>query len=64
MLLLEAELMELKANPERSAQGVVVEAKLDPRRGVAATLLVQKGTLRQATSSSRGDLWPGTRRFG
>src|SRR5476649_826225 len=46
MLLLEAELMELKANPDRSAQGVIVEAKLDPRRGVAATLLVQKGTLR------------------
>jgi translation initiation factor IF-2 len=46
MLQLEAELMELKANPDRSAQGVVVEAKLDPRRGVAATLLVQKGTLR------------------
>ena len=46
MLQLEAELMELKANPDRSAQGVIVEAKLDPRRGVAATLLVQKGTLR------------------
>jgi len=46
MLLLEAELMELKANPDRSAQGVVVEAKIDPRRGVAATLLVQKGTLK------------------
>ncbi len=46
MLLLEAELMELKANPDRSAQGVVVEAKLDPRRGVAATLLVQRGTLK------------------
>jgi len=46
MLLLEAELMELKANPDRPAQGVVVEAKLDPRRGVAATLLVQKGTLK------------------
>jgi translation initiation factor IF-2 len=46
MLLLEAELMELKANPDRSAQGVIVEAKLDPRRGVAATLLIQKGTLK------------------
>jgi translation initiation factor IF-2 len=46
MLLLEAELMELKANPDRPAQGVVVEAKIDPRRGVAATLLVQKGTLK------------------
>ena len=46
MLLLEAELMELKANPDRPAQGVVVEAKMDPRRGVAATLLIQRGTLR------------------
>jgi translation initiation factor IF-2 len=46
MLGLESELLELKANPDRPAQGVVVEAKLDPRRGVAATLLVQRGTLR------------------
>jgi len=46
MLSLEAELLELKANPDRSAQGVVVEARLDPRRGVTATLLVQKGTLK------------------
>ncbi len=46
MLSLEAELLELKADPDRSAQGVVVEARLDPRRGVTATLLVQKGTLK------------------
>jgi translation initiation factor IF-2 len=46
MLGLEAELLELKANPDRKAQGVVVEARLDPRRGVTATLLVQRGTLR------------------
>ncbi len=46
MLLLEAELMELKANPDRPAQGVVIEAKLDPRRGVTATLLIQKGNLK------------------
>src|SRR5204863_7342088 len=46
MLSLESELLELKANPDRPAQGVVVEARLDPRRGVTATLLVQKGTLR------------------
>ncbi len=46
MLLLEAELMELKANPDRNAQGVVIEAKLDARRGVAATVLVQRGTLK------------------
>jgi translation initiation factor IF-2 len=46
MLLLEAELLELKANPDRPAQGVVVEAKLDPRRGPLATVLVRKGTLK------------------
>ncbi len=46
MLLLEAELLELKANPNRPAQAVVVEARLDPRRGAVATVLVQKGTLR------------------
>lgn len=46
MILLEAELLELKANPNRPAQGVVVEAKLDSRRGPVATVLIQKGTLR------------------
>jgi translation initiation factor IF-2 len=46
MILLEAELLELKANPHRPAQGVVVEAKLDPRRGPVATVLIQKGTLK------------------
>ena len=46
MLSLESELLELKANPDRPAQGVIVEARLDPRRGVTATLLVQRGTLR------------------
>ncbi len=45
MLSLEAELLELKANPDRAAQGAVVEARLDPRRGITATLLIQKGTL-------------------
>ena len=46
MLSIEAELLELKANPNRSAQGVVVEAQLDARRGPIATLLVQRGTLK------------------
>jgi translation initiation factor IF-2 len=46
MLSLESELLELKANPNRAAQGVVVEARLDARRGVTATLLVQRGTLK------------------
>jgi translation initiation factor IF-2 len=46
MLGLESELLELKANPKRAAQGVVVEARLDARRGVTATLLIDRGTLR------------------
>jgi translation initiation factor IF-2 len=43
MLLLEADLLELKADPKRSAKGVVIEAKLDKGRGAVATVLVQKG---------------------
>ena len=46
MILLQSEIMELKANPNRAAQGVVVESKLDPKRGPVATVLVQKGTLK------------------
>jgi len=45
MILLQAEIMELKANPERPASGVVVEAKMAKGRGPVATLLVQNGTL-------------------
>lgn len=45
-ILLEAELLELKANPDRPAQGVIIEAQLDKGKGVIATVLVQKGTLR------------------
>jgi translation initiation factor IF-2 len=43
---LQAEILELKANPNRDAQGVVIEAKLDRGRGVVATVLIQRGTLR------------------
>jgi translation initiation factor IF-2 len=46
MILLKAEMMELKANPDRLAQGLVIEAKLDSKKGPVATLLVQNGTLR------------------
>ncbi len=45
MILLEAEVNELKANPNRKARGLVLEAKLDKGRGSVATVLVQKGTL-------------------
>ncbi len=46
MILLEAELLELKANPDRAAKGVVLEAHMDQRRGIVATVLVQAGTLK------------------
>lgn len=46
LILLEAELLDLKANPNRLARGVVVEAELDKGRGITATILVQKGTLK------------------
>ncbi len=46
MILLTAEVMELKANPNRAAKGVVVEARLDKGRGTVATILVQNGTLK------------------
>lgn len=46
MILLTAEVSELKANPNRNARGIVIEAELDKGRGPVATILVQKGTLR------------------
>ncbi len=45
-VLLEAEILELKANPDRNAQGTVIEASLDKGRGYVATLMVQTGTLK------------------
>lgn len=46
MILLQAEVMELKANPDASSEGVVVEARLEVGRGPTATVIVQKGTLK------------------
>ncbi|MBT4363346.1 MAG: translation initiation factor IF-2, partial [Desulfobacteraceae bacterium] len=46
MILLQAEIMELKADPDKKAAGHVVEARLDPGRGSVATVLVQEGTLK------------------
>ncbi len=45
-ILLEADILDLKANPDRAARGVVIEAEVDKGRGTQATVLVQKGTLR------------------
>ena len=52
-----ADLQELKANPDRDAVGVVLEAATDPRRGIAATILVQTGTLRTGDVIRAGFAW-------
>ncbi|MCM1179596.1 MAG: translation initiation factor IF-2 [Clostridium sp.] len=54
MILLTAEVLELKANPNRKARGIVIEAELDKGRGPVATMLVQKGTLKIGDSISVG----------
>ncbi len=54
MLALQAEILDLKANPDRPAYGVVLEARLDPKRGVVATVLVQGGTLKTGDSFVAG----------
>lgn len=56
-ILLQAEVLELKANPNRKASGVVVEAKVDKGRGVLATLLVQRGKLRVGDIVVAGAAW-------
>ncbi|GAK43816.1 translation initiation factor IF-2 [Tepidicaulis marinus] len=56
-ILLQAELLELKANPDREAEGVVIEAKLDKGRGPVATALVQRGTLKVGDIIVAGAEW-------
>jgi translation initiation factor IF-2 len=56
-ILLQAELLDLKANPERSAEGAVIEAKLDKGRGPVATVLVQRGTLKIGDIVVAGSEW-------
>ena len=56
-ILLQAEVLDLKANPNRSAQGVVVEAKIEKGRGSVATVLVQRGTLKQGDIFVAGTEW-------
>ncbi|MBX6424463.1 MAG: translation initiation factor IF-2 [Variibacter sp.] len=54
---LQAEILELKANPDRSAEGTVIEAKLDRGRGPVATVLVQRGTLKPGDIVVAGTQW-------
>ena len=56
-ILLQAEILDLKANPNRTAEGTVIEAQLDRGRGSVATVLVQKGTLRPGQIIVAGDVW-------
>ncbi len=57
MVLLQAEMLELRANPNKPARGTVLESKLDPKRGPVATLLVQDGTLRVGDAFVAGLHW-------
>ncbi|MBL3568303.1 translation initiation factor IF-2 [Rhodovulum sulfidophilum] len=56
-IALQAEILELKANPERQAMGAVIEAQLDVGRGPVATVLVQNGTLKQGDIFVAGEQW-------
>ncbi len=56
-ILLQAELLDMRANPSRSAQGVIVEAKLERGRGPVATVLVQNGTLKVGDIFVAGGEW-------
>ncbi|MFQ5347807.1 MAG: translation initiation factor IF-2 [Rhodothalassiaceae bacterium] len=56
-ILLQAELLELKANPDRPAEGIIIEAKLEKGRGPVATVLVRRGTLRVGDIFVGGAEW-------
>src|SRR5690606_12323098 len=56
-ILLQAEILDLKANPDRTAEGVVIEAKLDEGRGSVATVLDQAGTLKPGDILVAGNEW-------
>ena len=56
-IVLQSELLELKANPDRAAEGAVIEAKLDIGRGPVATVLVQRGTLKLGDIFVVGEQW-------
>ncbi len=56
-ILVQAEVMDLRANPDRTAEGVVIEAKLDRGRGAVASVLVKRGTLRRGDIVVAGAAW-------
>ncbi|MDF3073203.1 MAG: hypothetical protein K0S54_870 [Alphaproteobacteria bacterium] len=62
-ILLQSEVLELRANPNRSATGVVIEAKLEQGRGPVATVLVQRGTLKAGDIVVAGAQWGRVRRM-
>jgi len=57
LILLQSEVLDLKANPDRSAEGAIIEAKLDRGRGPVATALVQRGTLKVGDIMVAGSEW-------
>lgn len=56
-IMLQAEVLELKANAERNAEGIVIEAKLDKGKGAVATVLVQRGTMKRGDIVVAGTQW-------
>ncbi|GBF59217.1 translation initiation factor IF-2 [Candidatus Phycosocius bacilliformis] len=56
-ILLQSEILDLRANPDRAAEGAVIEAKLDKGRGAVATVLVQRGTLKRGDLVVAGTQW-------
>jgi translation initiation factor IF-2 len=57
MLLLQADVLELKANPKATASGPIIESRLEIGRGTVATMLVQRGTLHEGDAIVAGDAW-------
>lgn len=57
MIILQAELLELKGDPDAMGEGVVVESRLDPKRGTIATCIVKNGTVRRGTFAASTGTW-------
>jgi len=57
MILLQADVLELKANPKAEASGIIIESQIDPGRGPLATVIVQRGTLHAGDSLVCGQQW-------